>query len=786
MKVTRVLIDRSPFADRPRIDPAVPWIAVEMWPCRWISLSPPPVGPALVGYRCRFNLEKSRRFRLHVTADELYELFIDGQRAGTGPERGDAANWFFDTYDVQLSEGPHVIAAMVHQLGPLRPAASVSSSHGLLVAPEDPELCPFVGTGPAGWEAAELNGILPEALSVIPGDCFLIGPRYRIDCRGFPERWELSEGLAWSPLAAGSGGINGMALYPGRDLHLLRPSVLPDRRRSRCARFKVRRMSDGTGDSGAWERLLSGRGFLRIDAQTALQVLLDSQDYICANVELDLEGGRESRIELVWAELIRGADGKKGHRDAVEGPLLGIRDSLISDGTRRKVRMPVWRAGRYLEICVQTFEEPLVIHALEVLETGYPLDSVARWETRDTELNELLRVCQRTQEACAHDTYVDCPFYEQLQYIGDTRIQALITYCLTCDARLPKKAIELFLSSRANPSHLPLASAPSNGASIIPPFSLFLIGMVHDYAWWRGDANCVQSWLPALRSVLDLFLQLPRVCGLAKSPFGWNFLDASLSQIAPGGLPGEISGLLNWQIVLALRELSELEGRFGEPEFAARFRRHASALTAKLNEHLYCPAVGLYSDIPGQDQFSEHGQILPLLSGLLSPERQAQVLSGLIGPHAKKQAGAFFQFYLFEALAKCGRGDLILARLSPWRWAISQGFKAFPEYMRLDTRSDCHAWSAHPLHHYFASMLGIRPADWGFAKVRIAPQPGRLGELSGTMAHPFGEIRVSLSIQAEGFQANVALPSGLEGEFIFRGQRTLIGEGVQQIESTGK
>ncbi|WP_372490084.1 hypothetical protein [Chitinophaga sedimenti] len=29
----------------------------------------------------------------------------------------------------------------------------------------------------------------------------------------------------------------------------------------------------------------------------------------------------------------------------------------------------------------------------------------------------------RTSRLCAYETYMDCPYYEQLQYIGDTRIR---------------------------------------------------------------------------------------------------------------------------------------------------------------------------------------------------------------------------------------------------------------------------------------------------------------------------------------------------------------------------
>ena len=48
----------------------------------------------------------------------------------------------------------------------------------------------------------------------------------------------------------------------------------------------------------------------------------------------------------------------------------------------------------------------------------------------------------------AHETYFDAPYWEQLQYVGDTRIEALLNYTLAGDDRLARRAIEAFDWSR--------------------------------------------------------------------------------------------------------------------------------------------------------------------------------------------------------------------------------------------------------------------------------------------------------------------------------------------------
>ena len=36
---------------------------------------------------------------------------------------------------------------------------------------------------------------------------------------------------------------------------------------------------------------------------------------------------------------------------------------------------------------------------------------------------------------CAHETYMDCPYYEQMMYVGDTRLEVLTTYAISRDDR---------------------------------------------------------------------------------------------------------------------------------------------------------------------------------------------------------------------------------------------------------------------------------------------------------------------------------------------------------------
>ena len=101
-------------------------------------------------------------------------------------------------------------------------------------------------------------------------------------------------------------------------------------------------------------------------------------------------------------------------------------------------------------------------------------------------MSDIFQIGWRTARLCAVDTYMDCPYYEQLQYIGDTRIQALISYYNSGDDRLARHAIDMMSFSRL-PEGITQSRYPTNNIQIIPPFSLLWIGMVSDYYKYTLD-----------------------------------------------------------------------------------------------------------------------------------------------------------------------------------------------------------------------------------------------------------------------------------------------------------
>jgi hypothetical protein len=112
---------------------------------------------------------------------------------------------------------------------------------------------------------------------------------------------------------------------------------------------------------------------------------------------------------------------------------------------------------------------------------------------------------------------------------------------------------------------------------------------------------------------------------------------------------------------------------------------------------------------------------------------------------------------------------------------LAMGLTTTPENPE-PTRSDSHAWSAHPNYGLLATVLGVRPAGPGFRSVRIAPALGALQRAEGRVPHPLGDIEIRLTRgSGKVLTGDVTLPAGLSGVFAWDGREQPLSPGRQPI-----
>jgi hypothetical protein len=401
---------------------------------------------------------------------------------------------------------------------------------------------------------------------------------------------------------------------------------------------------------------------------------------------------------------------------------------------------------------------------LKLVETRYPFENESTFESSDAELDKIIGPAYRTLQMCSHETYMDCPYYEQLQYVGDTRIQVLVTYLTSQDDRLPIQALRAFDRSRRKRG-ITMSRYPSRVRQIIPPFSLWWVTMIKDYALYRGDLSLLKELAPGMRNVCDYFASFIDEDGLLQPTPGWNFIDWVRDWrdgVPPTGqvLP---TAPVTLQFILALQAAAFVEDAIGETELAARWNRLEERLTATLRQRFWVEHRGIFADDLAHENFSQHSQVLSICAGLEDVEDFS-----LVQGEDFQLTTFYFTHYLFEAAYRKGDYRLFRTRIDDWTKMLADGLKTTIE-MPEPTRSDCHAWGAHPIYHYFNSVLGIRSGGLGFEKVIIQPMPGDLEKARGSFPTPHGELSVAFTQSANTITFDIELPNALSGAFIYAG-----------------
>jgi hypothetical protein len=223
-----------------------------------------------------------------------------------------------------------------------------------------------------------------------------------------------------------------------------------------------------------------------------------------------------------------------------------------------------------------------------------------------------------------------------------------------------------------------------------------------------------------------------------------------------------------------LRNASELERALGDPAVASSYDARLKHMQEGIYQHCWSPERKLLADTPDRTLFSEHANILGVLYDVIPKGEQQDVLRRIVNDREHDQehlvpASYYFRFYLARALEHAGLGNLYLASLGPWRALLPMGFSTWPE-VPGDSRSDSHAWSAHPTYDLLTIVGGIHPGSPGFRTVRIAPELGDLKKLTIRYPHPLGEIVAQYEMTARGLHAEITLPAGLSGAFEWHAQ----------------
>lgn len=750
-----------------------------VWNASWIAV--PDAGVQDYGvyyFRKTITLQQQPdSFSVYVSADNSYKLFVNGRLVALGPDRGDVMHWSYDEADLApyLRQGQNVVAAVVWNEGVFRQDANISYRTGFIL--QGAAKASEVLNTDASWKCKKDAAYSP--VPVVMPNCYVAGPGERVDMRKHLSGWNSAtyDDGSWADALPLMKGTPRNRVERPIDVGLLRgwqlvPSTLPP---MELKKQRLQCVKSSTGCSIPQDFPLVKRP-VTVPPRTKAALILDQESVTNAYFTLVFSRGKDSRIAVSYQEALFTEYPFKGNRNDIKGKrFIGRQDSLVSNGSEHQEFTTLsWRTYRYIQLEIETQDEPLVIDDVYGTFIGFPFRLEASLDTDDAEIEQLFSIGWRTARLCAVDTYMDCPYYERLQYIGDARIQALISYYNAGDARLARHFLGQIETSIL-PEGITMSRYPAITGQVIPPFSLWYIGALHDYMMYVDDLDFIRGKLVSVRRILDFFAGYQQadgsVCGLP----GWIFTDWVDNcpgwdiGVAEAGQDG-CSALVDLQLLYALQMAEDMERRLGLDEQAKVYARRALRLKTTIRRKYWSGEQGLFANRMEKDRFSQHANILAILTGTVEASDMESVACQLTANGDLAPASVYFKYYLHQALTKAGKGNDYIGWLDIWRKNLAMGLTTWAETSDLEnSRSDCHAWGASPNIEFFRTILGIDSDAPAFQRIKIEPHLGSIDRIGGRMPHPNGTIKVAYErVENSQLKVTVTLPQGISGRFVWQ------------------
>lgn len=765
-----------------------PYRLNKTWDAYWITVPDMPANAYQVAlFRKSMELPAPvPSYVVHVSADNRYKLFVNGTLVSLGPARGDLTHWNFETVDLAsyLKAGKNVIAAQVWNEAEWRPEAQISLRTGFILQCSTPSKTAIDTDG--SWKCIRDESYKP--LKVNLRTYYVTGPGEYVDMAKQPKNWQSADfdDSSWKTAETLFKGTpkNVAGPYGTPNGWMLTHSNIPQMERTH-ERFGKVVAASGVDLPASFP---VSKTALTIPAGTKATLLLDQNYLTNAYPTLVFSSGKNATISMCYAEALYRNFPEKGNRNETGGKyLLGRKDSLLSDGSKGQTFTSLnYRTYRYVQISIVTKTEPLVIDDLYGAFTGYPFQLKATLEAATPEMGKMLEIGWRTARLCAMETYMDCPYYEQLQYIGDARIQALISLYNTGDDQLVRHALDLMDQSR-QPEGITLSRHPSYTPQVIPTFSLWYIGMLHDYnLYGRGDFEYIRRKLSGIRQILGYFHDYQQADGSVRFMPQWMFTDwVEAKGWNAGEGPKSLSGtsaMIDLQLLWAYQLAADLEQQLGMPAFATLYTERAEQLQKTVREQYWNSDKNLYADDTEQQYFSQHTNALAILTGMVDGAQARELAERIRTDSTLAPASIYFRYYLHQAWVKAGLGNDYLKWLDKWRENIDMGLTTWAEISDIDrARSDCHAWGASPNIEFFRTVLGIDSAAPGFSKVKIEPHLGELTNIGGSIPHPNGILSVMYELKNNQWNVRIALPEKVTGMLVWKGKEMMLTSGENRF-----
>ncbi len=373
------------------------------------------------------------------------------------------------------------------------------------------------------------------------------------------------------------------------------------------------------------------------------------------------------------------------------------------------IKLPRRYAFRYLEILTidasQKFSVVIEDVSVEKI-SAVSMDMVPSISTGEALLDEIDRVSLRTLQDCMQDVFEDGPKRDRRMWMGDFRLQALVSYGTFDHFDLVKRSLYLFFGMPFNEDRISACiftePTPEPDDTFLIDYALFTAPTLYEYVIASGDHDTLKDLYPlAMKQLTNAISELNDQYILEDKGDGfWCFIDWSKGLNKQAGAQAILIYCMRFGLKLA-----EL---LNDSVMADTMQIWIDRCIQGAMNHFWDEDAQMF--VSGdEDQISWGSQIWMILAGVMSQEANKDLIHRTIEKNPSiGMVTPYMHHYYVDALIECDEMALAFDVIKEyWGGMIKEGADTFWELYNPKDRSEspygsnivnsyCHAWSCTP------------------------------------------------------------------------------------------